>query len=176
MKELKNLFILTLIIVFVVFVLISLLVDSLFSRQFYVADTLVAGIAFAFILAGVYVWRVYSLLKPKLNFLCSEETPVPAFGDKIEKVIPVDNSNFSFEVIMYRIKEEYEIVTYDDVEHYVLKFRTKILSPTTAVVGVVVYDAVAGMATLSCYPLSAHTEKSAKNVHNMFDKVEKLIY
>lgn len=176
MKELKGIFIFSLITGFIVFVLINLLVNSIFSLTTNYWNVILTGIIVSVVFAVVLQWVVYSLLKAKLNFLESEETQVPDFGDKQQRVIPVESANFSFEVIKYRIKENYHIAVYDDIEHHVLKFRSKLMFNGWGTAGVVTYNAVSRKLTLTCFPFCAHTEKAAKNTQQMFDKVEKLLY
>ncbi len=175
MKELKSIFIFSLIVAFVLYVGVGLIVNTVFNVSGNIWILLVSGTVTAFLFSCGLLLLVNSLLKGRLAFLNSEETLVPEYGDRIQKVIPVETAGFSFEVIKYRIKEEYEIVTYDDVEHYVVKFRSRLIAFSWGTAGCAVYDPVSATVTLSCFPMVAHTDKAARNVQIMFEKVEKLI-
>ncbi|NDV45681.1 hypothetical protein D0T49_01280 [Paludibacter sp. 221] len=174
MKELKTLFLAVSIIALVLFVALDLLFDSVFARPINFMDTLLTGVVIALIVALALVLVINSLLKPKLNFLNTEDTDIPPFGDKMERYIPVETSDFSFEVVKYRIKEQYHITVYDDVEKYVVKFRSGFF-PSWGVGGCVTYDAVQRTMKLTCFPITAYTEKSVKVTQTTMDKVEKLI-
>lgn len=174
MKELKKIFIVELIASWILYILLMWLFNSIAGRSF---DFLIIlfGLIFALLFTGVNILTIYSLLKPKLNFLESGEKNVPGFGNAISKTFQIERSDFSFEVIKYKIKEQYNIVLYDDVEQYLLKFHSGIGLFSWGTAGCITYDSVSRVLTVTCFPLSAYTEKSSKATQAMMDKVESLI-
>lgn len=175
MKELKNVFLVLLIASFVLALLLRLLVGSMLSLAPNWLDAVLLSAFGALFMSGALSFSIYSFLKPKLKYLDSEEAEVPPFGDKLVRIIPVEVPNFSFEVVKYRIKEQYLITQYDDIEKYMVKFRSGFGVGSWGVAGCVVYDEVAKTMTLTCFPLTAYTEKSARLAQTTIDKVEGLI-
>lgn len=174
MKELKKVFIIEFIVFWVLYVLLTWLIYSIVGKSMVFSITIL-GLFFAAFFAGINMLTIYSFLKPKLNFLESKDAQVPAFGNKLERTYMVERNDFSFEVIKYKIKEQYDIVLYDDVEQYIIKFHSGISPFSWGVGGVVVYDSVAKEVLLTCFPMSGYTEKAAKLTQNVVDKVENMI-
>lgn len=174
MRELKRIFVVELILFSVVYALLVWIFYSVAGKpiDFFIVFL---GLIAALIFAGINVLTIYSLLKPKLKFLESDEKNVPAFGDKVEKVFVVERSDFSFEATKYKIKEHYQITLFDDAEQYLIKFHSRISLFSWGVAGTVAYDSVTKTITQTCFPIHAHTDKAVKSTQAMFDKVESLV-
>ena len=174
MKELKRIFIIELIVFSVVYAFLMWIFYSVAGRTLDFSIVLFGLIA-AFIFAGINVLTIYSLLKPKLNFLESDEINVPAFGCKMEKTFTVERSDFSFEATKYKIKEHYHITMFDDVEQYLIKFHSGISLFSWGIAGTAAFDPVTKTITLTCFPISAYTDKAVKSTQSTMEKVENLI-
>jgi len=174
MKELKRIFVIELIIFSVVYALL-MYVFYIIAGRAVDFSIILFGLIAALISAGINMLIIYSLLKPKLIFLESDDKDVPAFGNKAEQVFTVERSDFSFEATMYKIKEQYHVTLYDDVEQYLIKFHSGISLFSWGVAGTVVYDAVTKTITLTCFPISAYTDKAQKSTQAIMNKVENLI-
>lgn len=174
MKELKKIFVVELIAFWVIYALLMWCFYAIAGKP---VDflTILLGLVIAFIFVAINTLTIYSLLKPKLNFLESDDKTIPAFGNKTEKIFTVERSDFSFEVVKYKIKEHYHIVLYDNAEQYLIKFHSGISLFSWGVAGVVAYDAVTRAITITCFPMSAYTDKAAKATQTTVDKVESLI-
>ncbi len=174
MKELRKLFVIEVIVFWLVYILLIWLLYTVINRSLDFA-TIMFGLIFAALFACINVLTAYSLLKPKFNFLESNNTDVPDFGNKVVKVFGVERSDFSFEVVKYKIKEKYSVVLYDDVEQYIIKFYTGVSLFSWGLGGAVVYDPVDKTIVLSCFPMAAYTDKAAKSTQALADKMESLI-
>ena len=176
MKEIRKVSLVYLLAAFVVALLVNIAVDSLLGTPPDWLETLLEAVLYGVLAGAGLLWLTYSFLKPRLKFLTSGEREVPAFGGSQAKVIPVGAANFSFEVIKYRIREQRYIITYyDDVEQYIVKFRSRFGLRSWGIGGCAVYDAVAGTVTLTCFPMSDWPERNARITQPALDKVETLI-
>jgi len=174
MKELKRIFIVELVVFWAIYVLLVWLFYSMFGKpiDFF---SVIFGVILAFVFAAINLLTIYSLLKAQLKFLESDDRNMLAFGNKVEKVFTVNRNDFSFEVIKYKIKEQYHIVLYDDVEQYLIKFHSGISLFSWGVGGTVVYDAVTKTMTVTCFPINSYDTKALKSTQAVVDKVESLI-
>lgn len=175
MKELKKVFLIYLLFSFILALLVNVLVDSLLGAPSDWLETLLESLIYALLACGFTQGVSYTFLKPRLKFLLSDDSVVPAFSWKQVRVIPIEESNFSFEVIKYRIREHFVITQYDDVSQHLLKFRTRFGLRSWGVGGCVVYDEVARSITLTCFSMSAFSEREARSAQAVIDKVEGLI-
>ena len=176
MKEIRKVFLVYAALLFPLALLILMLMDALMGTPTNwlraVPEAALESLGCSFVLYAI----TYSFLKPRLKFLTSGEREVPAFGGSQAKVIPVGAANFSFEVIKYRIREQRYIITYyDDVEQYIVKFRSRFGLRSWGIGGCAVYDVVAGTVTLTCFPMSDWPERNARITQPALDKVETLI-
>ena len=126
MKEIRKVLLVYSLVAFVLALLVNMAVDSLLGTPPDWLETLLEAALYGLLAGAGLSWLTYSFLKPRLSFLTSGEREVPAFGGREARVIPVTAANFSFEVIKYRIREQRYIITYyDDVEQYIVKFRSR---------------------------------------------------
>lgn len=176
MKEIRKVLLVYSLVAFVLALLVNMAVDSLLGTPPDWLETLLEAALYGLLAGAGLSWLTYSFLKPRLNFLTSGEREVPAFGGREARVIPVTAANFSFEVIKYRIREQRYIIThYDDVEQYIVKFRSRFGLRSWGIGGCVAYDAVAGTITLTCFPMSDWPERNARITQPAMDKVEALV-
>lgn len=174
MKILRRLLIFTFITSWVLYLITNWLF-SLLGRPFDYFNVIIVGLIFSALVSAMTFFLIRSLLKVKLDFLSSNTASVPAFADKMQKNLHVERSDFSFEVIKYKIAEHYKVILYDDVEGYIIKFYSGLSLSSWGVGGCVHYDAVTKIITLTSFPLNAYTEKAAKNTETVLHKVENMI-
>ncbi|MDL2290065.1 hypothetical protein LJB95_01510 [Paludibacteraceae bacterium OttesenSCG-928-F17] len=175
MKEFRTVFAITFIAGWIIYFLVNWLF-SLLGRPLDYFNVIIVGIVISFLYTLILNLVVRSLLKPKLEFLKSETGNVPPFGNKLEKSFTIDRSDFSFEVIKYKVKEQkYHVILYEDTEKYIMKFYTGAKLTSWGIGGSIEYDAVTKTIHLACFPFSAYTEKAATATENIMNKVENLI-
>ena len=168
---------------FVLFFALALILYLVLTWGFYAAKSdhfsiwrIFNALIAALVIAGGNMSIMYAFLKPKLNFLSSDSKIVPPFGNKLEKSFTVERPDFHFEVVKYKLKENYEITAYDDVEQYIVKFHSKLtFFLSSQICGMVTYDAVAKTVTITCFPMMGYTESAAKETQAAIDKIEALI-
>lgn len=176
MKEIRKVLLVYSLVAFVLALLVNMAVDSLLGTPPDWLETLLEAALYGLLAGAGLSWLTYSFLKPRLSFLTSGEREVPAFGGREARVIPVTAANFSFEVIKYRIREQRYIITYyDDVEQYIVKFRSRFGLRSWGIGGCVAYDTVAGTITLTCFPMSDWPERNARITQPALDKMEALV-
>lgn len=174
MKEFRVVFIISFIVGWIVYFAVNWSM-SLMGLPVNYLSVIISGIIISFLYTLIYSLIVRSLLKSKLKFLNSETSETPPFSNKIEKSFYVERNDFSFEVIKYKIKENYHITLYEDTEKYILKFYTGIKLTSWGVGGSVEYSAVNKTIKLVCFPFNAYTDKAASITENVMNKVENLI-
>lgn len=175
MKELKKVFLIYLLFSFILALLVNVLVDSLLGIPPGWLEMILESVFYALLAGGFMSLIGYSFLKLRLKFLLSDDPSVPVFAWQQVRVIPIEEPNFSFEVIKYRIREHFVITQYDDVSQHLLKFRTRFGLRSWGVGGCVVYDEVARSITLTCFSMSAFSERETRSAQAVIDKVEGLI-
>jgi len=178
MKFLKNFFIAAFIFAWIIFAVFIWAFQTLIGKaDGSTFELILNAFVYALLFVGGSASTLYFFLRPKMKFLKSNDKNVPPFGNKVVKTFTVEHLDFHFEVVKYKIKEEYEIILYDDTEQYIIKFHPKLsfFSRNWGTCGTITYDAVAKTVTVTCFPVVGYTEKAARETQIAIDEIESLI-
>ncbi|MFO8021062.1 MAG: hypothetical protein R6U65_01245 [Perlabentimonas sp.] len=142
------------------------------GKEINLINILSIGLIFSIIYSLVYSAGISVSLKPKYDYLESEEINEPAFGDKCEKSILIEDSRRSFKEIKNEIQKKW-LLTHSDEKHNIIKFRTNI-SFSSWGAGVVLKFDKENIKIIS-YPITGYTQKGNKLAMQMIEVTEKII-
>lgn len=172
MKATRKILLFSFILILALYVGINIAFNLIVGKEINVIKILSIGLIFSIVYSLVYFAGITATLKPKYDYLESEEINEPAFGDKCEKSILIENSTRSFNEIENEIQKKW-VLTHSDEKHNIIKFRTKIRFSSWGV-GVVLKFDKENIRIIS-YPITGYTQKSNKLAMQMIEVTEKII-
>jgi hypothetical protein len=172
MKAIKKIFYLSFALMLALYVGTNFVFNLIAGKEINLISLLSIGLIISTVYSLVYYAGISVTLKPKYAYLESEEMKDPAFGDKCEKTIKLENRTIDFNEIKNKIQEKW-IITHFDEKNKIIKFRSKIRLSSWGVGVVLKFDTE--NTKIISYPIAGYTQKGNKLALQMIDVTESLI-
>ncbi|MCB9002006.1 MAG: hypothetical protein H6537_08560 [Bacteroidales bacterium] len=172
MKAIKKIFFLSFIAMLVLYVVTNITFDLIVGKEVNWINIASSGLVISIVYSLIYYGGISVTLKPKYNYLESEELNEPIFGDKLEKTTKLKNIPFDFNEVKNKIQEKWRI-TYFDSRNNIIKYRSKMKFNSWGVGGFLKIDNET--AKIISFPIVGYSRRDNKLVTEMIELTEKII-
>jgi len=172
MKATKKIFYLAFIVVLTLYVSTNVLFNLITGKEIDLINITSIGLIISIAYSLLYYGVISITLKPRYDYLESEELKEPVFGDKLEKVTKIESSSFDFNEIKNKIQKEW-IITNSDNQNNIIKYRSKMKFNSWGV-GCFLKVENETIKIIS-FPIAGYTQKGKKLAVEMIDLTEKII-
>lgn len=132
------------------------------------------GLFMAILFTGAIYGALYFSIVPRMRYIESEDIKAPYYSDRQERIISPVNDYFSFAELREQIALKW-IVTYEDDELHIIKFRTKDTFFYWGIGSYLAYDTAFKYVTVTSFPFTGYTQKGRRLKNELNNQIEDLI-
>lgn len=144
------------------------------GKETQLSEFLLLGLVLAFLFAGPFVGGLSLSVFQRLKYIESDDIKVPDFHDRLERIIRLKNTNFSFKELEEKIAKKW-ILTNVDSYHKIVKFKTKVTLFSWGIGCYIAIDAASNTILLVSFPFIGYTQKGRRLKAELINQVEAMI-